>query len=114
MSVIGKLIETAASDTDLLRSLDAQGDDFAIPRDVDFLLRAPSKEKSEIAASFINECQFGVATAQESDGEHSVLVVVHMPIQQHVILSVSGFMGCICELYGLDYDGWGCITQLRP
>jgi hypothetical protein len=107
-------METAEADTDLLRTLDAQGDDFSIPRDVEFFLRAPSKEKAETVAGFINDYQYGVATPQMSDGDHSVLVVVHMPVQQHAILSVSGFMACVCELYGLDYDGWGCVTQVRP
>lgn len=97
----------------MLRSLDAQGDKFAIPRDVDFLLLAPSKEKAEIAAGFINEYQFGVATAQEQDGKHCVQVIINVAIQQHAILSVSGFMGCVCALFGLDYDGWGCVAQMH-
>jgi len=114
MTVIERLMETAGADTDLLRTLDAQGDDFSIPREVEFLLRAPSKEKAETVAGFINDYQYGVATPQLSDENHSVLVVVHMPIQQNAILSVSGFMACVCELFGLDYDGWGCVTQVRP
>ena len=94
--------------------LDSQGDQFAIPRDVDFLLRAPSKEKAGIAAGFINDFRYGHATPQEQGGEHSVLVVINMPVEQHAILSVSGFMACVCELFGLDYDGWGCLPRVRP
>lgn len=111
MAVIDTLIETAVSDTDLLRKLDSQGDRFSVPRDVEFLLRAPSAEKATVVADFINDYQYGVATPQDLEGSPSVLVVVHMPIEQHAIQSVSGFMACVCELFGLDYDGWGCVVQ---
>ena len=112
MAAIDSLIATAVSDTDLLRKLDGQGDSFAVPRDVEFLLRAPSAEKATTVASFINDYQYGVATAQDLEDSPSVLVVVHMPIEQHTIQSVSGFMACVCELFGLDYDGWGCVVQV--
>ncbi|MGN6235432.1 ribonuclease E inhibitor RraB [Dyella sp.] len=111
MSVVDTLMETAKADTDLLRTLDSQGDHFATPRDVDFLLRAPSREKAEIVSGFINDYQFGTASLQEQDGQYSVLVIINMAIQQQAILSVSGFMGCICALFGLEYDGWGCVAQ---
>jgi len=113
MSVVDTLMETAKADTDLLRTLDSQGDNFAAARDVDFLLRAPSKDKAEIASGFINDYQFGTATLQEQDGQYSVLVVINMAIQQQAILSVSGFMGCVCALFGLEYDGWGCVAQVH-
>jgi Regulator of ribonuclease activity B len=113
MSVVEKLMQTAASDTELLGTLDRQGDDFSVQRDVDFLLRAPSQEKADIVASFINDYHYGVATPLESDGEHSVRVVIRMPIQQQLALSVSGFMECLAALFGLDYDGWGCVAQRR-
>ena len=40
MSVVEKLIDGAIADVDVLRSLDAQGDNFTIHREVDFLLRS--------------------------------------------------------------------------
>lgn len=113
MSVVEMLMESAKADIDVLRSLDSQGDHFASLRDVDFLLCAPSREKAEIAAGFINDYQFGAARLQEQDGRHSVRVIINMAIQQHTILSVSGFMSCICALFGLEYDGWGCVAQVH-
>jgi hypothetical protein len=110
MAVVDKLMETAAADTDFLLKLDAQGDRFSVPRDVEFLLKAPTSDNASIVASFINDHQYGLATTQDLESP-SVLVVVHMPIEQHAIQSVSGFMACICELFGLDYDGWGCVVQ---
>ncbi len=111
MSVIQDLMDTAVSDVDVLRSLDANGDDFTKFRDVDFLFRCPSKEKAELVASFINDYQYGRATAVEQDRDHSIQVVINMPVQQNIIASVAGFMTCLASLYGLDFDGWGCVAQ---
>lgn len=113
MAVIDSLMKIAAADTDLLRKLDAQGDLFHVARDVEFLLRAPSAEKAATVASFINDYQYGVATAQDLDDSPGIMVVVHMPIEQHAIQSVSGFMACVCELFGLEYDGWGCVVMTQ-
>ena len=41
----------------------------------------------------------------------AVQVIIHMPVQQNIITSVAGFMTCVAELYGLEFDGWGCIAQ---
>lgn len=112
MSVVTKLMDGAVADVDVLRSLDGQGDDFKIPRDVDFLLRAPNREKAELVARFINEHQYGIAQSLHDENGDRIAVVIHMPITQNVILSVSGFMTCIAALYGLEFDGWGCVAQL--
>lgn len=114
MSVIDELIKTAIADTDVLRLLDSQGDRFSTYRDVELLLRAPTAERADLVASFINDHGYGVARAQYGE-EPSVLVVLHMPIEQSVLLSVSGFMVCVSRLFGLEYDGWGCVAQMtRP
>lgn len=111
MKVIDELMQTAVADVELLRKLDSQGDRFGIFRDVEFLLRAPTADKAITVASFINEHQYGVATPQDLEASPSVLVVVHMPVEQHILQSVSGFMVCVSQLFGLEYDGWGCVVQ---
>lgn len=111
MSVVEDLMATAEADVDLLRSLDAKGDNFAVQRDVDFSFHAPTAEKAELIRDFINEYQYGVASVHEDDGVHRIQVVVNMPIQQHIIGAVSGFMVCVAHLYELEYLGWGCVVQ---
>jgi len=111
MSLVEELMDNAVADIDVLRSLDEQGDTFTIFRDVDFLLRAPSREKAELVAGFVNDYQYGIATPVEDAGNHSVQIIINMPVTQHVILTVSGFMNCIAALYGLEFDGWGCVAQ---
>jgi hypothetical protein len=114
MSAVEELMQTAVADTDLLRLLDSQGDRFAVPRDVEFLMRAPSVEKAELVASFVNDHSYGKATVQAGENP-AVLVVICMPIEQDIIMSVSGFMVCLSRIFGLEYDGWGCVAQAeRP
>ena len=111
MSFVSELMNIAVADTDVLRSLDEQGDVFSVARDVNIFLRAPDRDKAELVCSYVNDYSYGVAEVQESDGAVSVAIVIHMPVTQPVLLSVSGFIATICQLYGLEYDGWGCLAQ---
>jgi hypothetical protein len=111
MKIVEKLMDGAAADIDLLRSLDSQGDDFMKFREVDFLILAPSEKDAHTICGFINDFSFGVASTQISDGAHQVQVMVQMPITQSVISCVSGFMACVAHLYGGSLDGWGCVAQ---
>ena len=111
MSVIESLTKTAVADVDHLRAMDAKGDDFGISRDVDFCLIASSAEHASTVVGFVNDYQYGRASAQQVDDHFRVLVVIHMPVLQHNILAVSGFMTCISALFGVTYDGWGCVVQ---
>lgn len=113
MSVVETLMETAIADVDHLRLMDAQGDDFGITRDVDFCLVASSAEKASTVAGFVNDYQYGRASVQQDDDQFRVLVVIPMSVLQHNILAVSGFMTCISALFGVTYDGWGCVVQKR-
>ena len=108
MSVVDALMNAASADTDVLRSLDRNGDRFSVFRDVDFLLRAPSLEKAELVAGFINDHSYGKAKVQD---DLSVLVVIRMPVEQPIALCVSGFFTCVSRLFGVEYDGWGCVAQ---
>ena len=115
MSVVDVLLENAKADVELLRLSDSRGDVFSRPRDVDFLFVVPSKDKGSLIAGFVNDNQYGKAAVQVSDdGSVSVLVTVNMPIEQNVIHSVSGLMACIAALFGVTYDGWGCVLKNAP
>lgn len=111
MSLVGELMDIAAADTDVLRSLDKNGDHFATFREVDFLLLASSREKADLIVGFINDHSYGKATSTEVEGTFRVLILIHMPVTQSVVLSISGFMACIAHLFGASYDGWGCAAQ---
>ena len=111
MSIVEKLMNNAEQDLDLLNKNDALGDNFAVPRVVDFVLYAPTAEKADLVASFINDYAFGDAEATTHEGSHRILVQIEMPTTQHVLFAVSGFMQCLAQIYELEYDGWG--SELR-
>lgn len=111
MSLVELLLETSAADRDLMRKNDSMGDRFAVARDVDFLLLASEMDKASLVRDFINDNGYGNATVEDAGDAYRVLVTVHMAPQEHVLCSVSGLMACICRLFGLDYDGWGCVIK---
>ena len=110
-NVVEALLSSAYQDSLLLVGNDEKGDVFSVPRDVDFLLYAKDKSKAELVRDFINDNCYGEATYSETDGNHRISVVIHMPTTQNVLNSVSGLMTCIAVLYDLEYDGWGCVLQ---
>lgn len=111
MSVISRLVEAAVADTDVLRSLDANGDDFSKFREVDFSFKCQNEEKARAVASFLDDYQYGRASVAVENGQYLVQVLIDMPVTQNILLCVSGFMTCIAELYGVELDGWGCVAQ---
>lgn len=113
MSFVAQLMDMAVADTDALRSLDKNEDDFSKSREVDFLLIAPSLEKANIICGFVNDHSYGVARATEHEGSYNVHVLINMPVEQSIILCVSGFMACIAHLFGAEFDGWVCNIVRR-
>jgi regulator of RNase E activity RraB len=113
MQTIDSLLSTSFQDTELLKQLDEDRDDFSIARDVDFVLRATELKKADLVASFVTDNQYGVASVEEADEGYRLIVTVHMPITQHVLCSVSALMVCLAQLFSLEYDGWGCVVQQR-
>ena len=111
MAIVDLLLNTARSDTDLLIENDGQGDVFTSPRQVDFFFRAPTKEKADLVANFINDNRYGEASAEMVELEHVVKVLILMPITQNLICSVSGLMACLGEIFDVEYDGWGSVIQ---
>ena len=112
MSIVEALMDGAKADTDVLYSLDKNGDNFTQSRDVDFLLRAPDAKKAQLVCDFINDHSYGKASVQE---DTNVQVIINMPVTQSVILSVSAFFTCLSQIFSLEYDGWGCpIVKTNP
>jgi hypothetical protein len=111
LPIVDDLLRNAYEDTQLLLKNDQRGDVLSTPRDVEFLLLAPDEEKARTVCSFIQDNQYGAATVQEDDGKFSVLVVIHMPITQNIICSVSALMSCLAAIFGMEYDGWGSVIK---
>lgn len=112
MTMFELLHHTATSDADLLRKNDELGDNFAIAREVDFAFETGDRQRADDFAEFVNGKSYGTAAVTKiADGQFRVLVLSTMPITQHLIGCVSGFMLCLSRLFQIDYLGWGSVIQ---
>jgi hypothetical protein len=116
MSVVQLLMDTAVEDSQLLVKNQEIGDRSEIPRDIDFVLYAKDKEKAELVASFVTDYRYGRPSLEghiEERGDYSwrLLITIHSPTSENVVMTLSAFMVCLSKLYDLDYDGWGCTIH---
>ncbi len=111
MSVIEMLMDTAVEDSKLLVHNQKVGDRPEIPRDIDFVFYANNEEQADLVAGFITDYRYGKPTVErvERKGEVSwrLLLTIHTPATENVVMTLSAFMVCLSQLYDLDYDGWG-------
>ena len=111
MTLFDLLHENALTDHALLCLKDEQGDVFTSSRDVDFAFKTSDRERAQDLAEYINGKNFGSASIRDGgEGIFWVLVIISMPITQHLVNCVSAFMLCLSRLFQVDYDGWGSVT----
>ena len=112
MTMLELLHETALADTDLLRQNDKLGDIFTIVREVDFAFESGDRQRADDFAEFVNGKSYGTAAVSKiEDSRFRVLVLISMPITQHLIGCVSGFMLCLSKLFQIEYLGWGSVVK---
>ena len=111
MTMFDRLHENATADLDLLRKNDAQGDDFAQSRIVDFAFKTKDKVSAHDLCEYINGKNFGKAHVRDDTELFWVITKIEMPITQNLLFCVSGFMVCLSRLFQVEYDGWGSIVQ---
>ncbi|MDD7985360.1 ribonuclease E inhibitor RraB [Lentisphaera marina] len=111
MSIVELLLDTAREDTNLLIKNDELGDNFNIPRTVDFILTTTELEKAETARDFIDDNRYGDSSIEQIDDQYRVVTKIIMPINQNILCSVSGLIACVGKIFDLEYDGWGSEIQ---
>lgn len=109
MSIIEKLAAAAGADLDLLAVRRAQDDRACETRMVDFAFVTELEASARAIAGFLVDFGYAGTRACPEDAGYRVLASIEMPLDQQVLLSVSGFMLCIAELFSARYDGWGAI-----
>jgi hypothetical protein len=111
MSVVQSLMDTAVEDSRLLVKNQEMGDHPEIPRDIDFVLYAKNEERARLVASFVTDYRYGRPAVERVEHQGRVswrlLVTIHAPTTENVVMTLSAFMVCLAQLYDLDYDGWG-------
>ncbi|MFZ1085519.1 MAG: ribonuclease E inhibitor RraB [Terracidiphilus sp.] len=112
MSIFDSWRENALADNDLLHRNDEKGDVFTTPRDVDFAFRTREGVRASDLCDYIKGMNFGnPSVSKGDDGVYWVVNIIHMPITQQLLCSVSAHMVSLGKIYGVEYDGWGSIIQ---
>jgi hypothetical protein len=111
LSIIESLLDTARLDTELLAKNDQLGDNFTVPRLVEFAFCTDEKQVADTLYSFVMDNQYGTAHVEQDENDYRIIITIHTPVTQHVLCSLSGFMVCLAKLFKVQYDGWGCILQ---
>ena len=113
MSLLHNLLDTSYQDTQFLIQNDEKGDHFQTSRQIDFILYSQDQEKAETFCEFVNDNQYGEARYENLDKNYRITVAISMPSTQNLICSLSALMTCLAELFGVEYDGWGCELQTK-
>ena len=104
-------MDTAVEESRLLVKNQEMGDRADIPRDIDFVLYAKDEEKTKLVAGFITDCRYGRPAIERVEHRGVIswrlLVTIHAPTTENVVMTLSAFMVGFSNLYDLDYDGWG-------
>ena len=109
------LIDTAVADSRLWFKNRELGDRAETPRDIDFVLYAKNEERANLVASFVKDYRYGKPAVQRVEHRGVIawrlVITIHAPATENVIMTLSAFMVCLSQLYQLDYDGWGSVIQ---
>jgi len=109
VSVIEKLVTVTSADIDLLAARRAQDDVASERRMVDFAFVTDTEAKARAISGFLMDFGYAATRIHPENTSYRVLASIEMPLDQQLLLSVSGFMLCIAELFSGHYDGWGAV-----
>ena len=118
MHPVDQLLETAIADSHLLYSNREAGDEYWKPRDLDFVFYSSEKKQIKTVASFVTDNRYGdprIEKFKDDDGKTKfrLIVTVNAPTTDPIVHSISALMCMLAGLFGIEYDGWGCVMQ-RP
>ena len=99
---------------DVLRRLEAQGDDLTQPRNIDFTVVFPTEDAAEhFAAHFRKEGYIVSVEFAETVKElpWDVIVVRHMTPSHRGISEFETTLQEVADNLGGLNDGWGCLSK---
>src|SRR5215831_11264707 len=99
---------------DALRRMEAKGDDFTRPRDIDFIVVFADASSAEQFAEHFRALGHKVSvehTAPDRDFPWDVLVVQHMFPSYDGICDFEALLQSVADDWGGHNDGWGCFSQ---
>jgi len=99
---------------DVLRRMEAAGDDLARPRDIDFTVVFPNGSVAEQFAKHFRTLGY-IASVEFAevveDFPWEVVVVKHMVPSHTQIGSLEDALGSVAYPLGGRNDGWGCFSE---
>lgn len=98
---------------DVLRRMEARGDDLTRPRNIDFAVVFTDETSAERFAENFRKLGHEVSVKNASaDQSHSwdVIVVRHMVPCHEEINNFENLLQSVAERWGGQNDGWGCFS----
>ena len=99
---------------DVLRRMEAQGDDLTKPRNIDFSVVFADGNSAEQFAQHFRALGHGVSvklTKTDPDLPWDVVVVQHMAPSYEGISDFENLLQSVADGWGGHNDGWGCFTK---
>src|SRR5262245_39348145 len=99
---------------DVLRRMEAQGDDLSCPRNVEFTVVFPNESAARQFADHFSALGFAVSTEHTQTVENfpwDVVVVKHMTPAHEEIGAFENSLESVAVRFGGHNDGWGCLSS---
>jgi Regulator of ribonuclease activity B len=99
---------------DVLRRMEARGDDLTRPRNVDFTVEFADATSADQFAEHFRALGHKVSvenTATDQDFPWDVIVVQHMVPSYDAITDFENLLQSVADGWGGHNDGWGCFSE---
>jgi regulator of RNase E activity RraB len=102
---------------DVLRRMEARGDDLTKPRNIDFAVVFADANSAEQFAEHFRASGYEVSVEEDTEDNRDfpwdVVVVQHMAPSYEAITNFEDLLQSVADRWGGHNDGWGCFSQPR-
>lgn len=102
---------------DVLRRMEARGDDLSKPRNIDFSVVFADASSAQQFAEYFQALGHNVSVEHAEtrpDFPWDVLVVQHMAPSYDAITDFEDLLQSVADRWGGHNDGWGCFSVSPP
>ena len=99
----------------VLRRMEAKGDDLTQPRNIDFAVVFADESSAEQFAEHFRRLGHEVSVENAGTDQNlrwDVIVIQHMVPSHEGITKFEGLLQSIADRWGGQNDGWGCFSGL--
>jgi len=98
---------------DVLRRMEAKGDDLTQPRNIDFTVVFVDESSAEKLADHFRKLGYEISAKNAGTDPTlpwDVIVVRHMVPSHEGIRNFEGLLQSVADRWGGQNDGWGCFS----